>query len=94
MARTGSDHSGSDFDRHGTAGPSRAVHHGTGAAIGPAADQTLRLQQIEVPLVDLSSREIRRRISQGRSIRYMLPRPVEVYIAEKGLYRTKPATQP
>jgi nicotinate-nucleotide adenylyltransferase len=57
------------------------------AAICLPAGEELRLQQIEVPLIDLSSHDIRRRVSQGRSIRYMLPRAVEVYIAEKGLYR-------
>jgi nicotinate-nucleotide adenylyltransferase len=45
------------------------------------------LQVVDVPLIDLSSRDIRRRVAAGRSVRYMLPRAVEVYIAEKGLYR-------
>jgi nicotinate-nucleotide adenylyltransferase len=44
---------------------------------------------VDVPLIDLASRDIRRRVGQGRSIRYMLPRAVEVYIAEKSLYRDK-----
>ncbi len=52
----------------------------------PVNDQ-LRLLKIEVPLIDLSSRDIRQRVAQGRSIRYMLPRAVEVYIGEKKLYR-------
>ena len=50
-------------------------------------DVPLRLKTVEVPLIDLSSRDIRRRVGNGRTIRYMLPRAVEVYIAEKGLYR-------
>jgi nicotinate-nucleotide adenylyltransferase len=50
-------------------------------------DVSLRMQVVEVPLIDLSSRDIRRRVAQGHTIRYMLPRAVEVYIAEKGLYR-------
>jgi nicotinate-nucleotide adenylyltransferase len=53
------------------------------AAIGEA----VRVQMVDVPLIDLSSRDIRRRVGQGRSVRYMLPRAVEVYIGEKGLYR-------
>jgi nicotinate-nucleotide adenylyltransferase len=57
-------------------------------AIGLPAGQQLRLQKVDVPLIDLSSRDIRRRVSQGRSIRYMLPRAVEVYVSEKRLYQS------
>jgi nicotinate-nucleotide adenylyltransferase len=52
-----------------------------------AIGEPLQLQKVDVPLIDLSSRDIRKRVSQGRSIRYMLPRAVEVYIGEKRLYR-------
>jgi nicotinate-nucleotide adenylyltransferase len=57
------------------------------AALDLPAGEPLRLQTVDVPLIDLSSRDIRRRIGQGRSIRYMVPRAVEVYIGEKDLYR-------
>jgi nicotinate-nucleotide adenylyltransferase len=57
------------------------------AALRLPPDVPLRMQVVEVPLIDLSSRDIRRRVAHGRTIRYMLPRAVEVYIAEKGLYR-------
>src|SRR5947209_10959577 len=57
------------------------------AAISLPAGAALRLERVDVPLIDLSSRDIRRRVRAGRSIRYMLPRAVEVYVAEKGLYR-------
>ncbi len=56
------------------------------SALRLPADVPLRLQKVEVPLIDLSSRDIRRRVANGRSVRYMLPRAVEVYIAEKRLY--------
>ncbi len=40
-------------------------------------------------LIDISSSEIRKRVAQGRSIRYLVPRDVEDYIADQKLYRTK-----
>ena len=52
-----------------------------------ADDFPLRYELIEAPLITLSSRDIRRRIVEGRSVRFMIPRAVEAYIADKGLYR-------
>jgi nicotinate-nucleotide adenylyltransferase len=45
-----------------------------------------RLQRIEIPLIEISSRDLRRRASAGRSLLYMMPRAVEVFIREKRLY--------
>lgn len=42
---------------------------------------------IEGPYIGISGAEIRRRVSQGLPITYWLPRAVERYIYEKGLYR-------
>jgi nicotinate-nucleotide adenylyltransferase len=42
----------------------------------------------EPPLVSIASHDLRDRVRDGRSIRYLVPRAVEVYIREKGLYRT------
>jgi nicotinate-nucleotide adenylyltransferase len=50
------------------------------------ADFPLRWQVIETPLIAISSRDIRKRIADGRSVRYLVPRAVEAYIADKGLY--------
>ncbi len=51
------------------------------------ADLPLRLQMIHAPLIDIASRDVRQRSAQGRSVRYLIPRAVEAYIADKGLYR-------
>ncbi len=46
-----------------------------------------RRHQVEMPAVDLASTDLRRRVAQGRSIRYRTPRAVEEYIRSHGLYR-------
>ena len=40
--------------------------------------------------MDVTSSEIRRRVYEGRSIRYLVPGPVLEYIKEKGLYKENP----
>lgn len=52
------------------------------------ASAPVRLQVIDAPLFTVASRDLRQRVATGRSIRYFVPRAVEMYIAEKGLYRT------
>ena len=52
---------------------------------------TLRL--IRMPELSVSSTRIRRRIAQGRPIRYLVPEGVRELIAERGLYR-EPAAAP
>jgi nicotinate-nucleotide adenylyltransferase len=49
--------------------------------------QQLRIEFVAVPIIDFSSRDIRQRIQEDRSIRFLVPKPVEVYIREKRLYR-------
>ena len=51
------------------------------------ATAVLRMQVVEVPLLAIASRDLRRRLRDGRSVRYMIPRAVEAYIADKALYR-------
>ena len=41
---------------------------------------------LEAPLMEISATEIRRRVSEGRSIRYMVPEAVENYILSEKLY--------
>ena len=49
--------------------------------------EPLRLEVVETPLIDISSRDLRRRAAAGRSLRYFLPRAVEMYILDRKLYR-------
>ncbi|HJZ90971.1 MAG TPA: nicotinate-nucleotide adenylyltransferase [Gemmataceae bacterium] len=48
----------------------------------------VRLRSVEVPLIDISSRDLRRRAAEGRSLLFQMPRAVEVYIREKKLYQS------
>jgi nicotinate-nucleotide adenylyltransferase len=48
--------------------------------------EALRMRIIEAPLIDISSRDIRRRVAAGRSVRYLLPRAIEVFVEERRLY--------
>jgi len=50
-------------------------------------------QLLEIPLLDVSSTDIRRRLAQHRSIRYLVPEPVRCYIAEHQLYTQAPVTR-
>ena len=42
---------------------------------------------IPVPVIDLSATQIRERVKQGKSIRYLVPDPVRAYIEQRRLYR-------
>ncbi|MFQ5733385.1 MAG: nicotinate-nucleotide adenylyltransferase [Planctomycetaceae bacterium] len=41
---------------------------------------------VSMPGVDISATDIRERVAAGKSIRYMTPRAVEVYVEQHGLY--------
>ena len=51
--------------------------------------EELRMRVVEAPLIDIASRDIRRRIATGRSVRYLLPRAIEVFVGERRLYRVE-----
>ena len=46
----------------------------------------LRSDVVETPLIDISATDIRRRISSGRSVRYLMPDEVISYVRENNLY--------
>lgn len=56
-------------------------------ALGLPAATSVRQQVAHIPLFEVSSRDLRRRVAAGQSIRYLVPRAVEEYIAGHGLYR-------
>jgi nicotinate-nucleotide adenylyltransferase len=55
--------------------------------LGISTSEFVGLEVVRAPTIDISSRELRGKVAAGHSIRYFLPRSVEVYIQEKGLYR-------
>ena len=52
--------------------------------LGPDA---LPIQKVSIPPIGIASHDLRRRLAEGRSIRYQVPRGVEAYIDAHGLYR-------
>lgn len=45
-----------------------------------------RVRVLGAPMMDISSSDIRRRVREGRTIRYLVPAEVSTYILEKKLY--------
>lgn len=54
---------------------------------GDARAAQLTSDVLDTPLIDISSTDIRRRVREGRSIRYLTPPGVVEYIERQGLYR-------
>jgi nicotinate-nucleotide adenylyltransferase len=50
---------------------------------------THALRSVTIPSVGIASSDLRRRLAEGRSIRYMVPRGVEAYIEAQTLYRAE-----
>jgi len=56
---------------------------GAGAEIGGGRE----IIRVDGPGLDVSATDVRRRVREGRSIRYLVPDAVAEYIGKKGLYR-------
>jgi nicotinate-nucleotide adenylyltransferase len=54
---------------------------------GPGSNPLLR---VTIPPIGIASHDLRGRLAEGRSVRYMVPRGVEAYIEAQGLYHTQP----
>jgi nicotinate-nucleotide adenylyltransferase len=50
----------------------------------PGTDRT---RFVDMPLIDVSSTDLRRRVAAGLPIRYLVPDTVARFVAERGLYR-------
>ena len=83
--------------------PERVLELCTLAVVGRPSQETLDLSLLETTLpgirkrvvdvdgvaITVSATDIRGRVAEGRSIRYMVPAMVERYIHEHGLYKEK-----
>jgi nicotinate-nucleotide adenylyltransferase len=54
--------------------------------VSSAKIAVIRELEVKMPLIEISSREIRARVANQQSIRYRTPRAVEEYIRSNGLY--------
>ena len=52
-----------------------------------AVQREFTVRFVEAPLIGIASRDLRRRVAEGKSIRFLVPRAVEEYVRERGLYR-------
>lgn len=60
------------------------------------AEQIGRVREnvVEMPLVGISATDLRQRVFEGRSVRYLVPRAVEMFIETHGLYQSAEGTDP
>jgi len=55
--------------------------------VTPEQLQQIRMSEVEMPSMELTSTGIRKRVRDSKSIRFRTPRAVEIYIETTGLYR-------
>jgi len=58
-------------------------------AFGRLPARAILKRALAMPLIGISSSEIRRRVADGRTIRYLVPDAVAAYIRRKRLYRSQ-----
>ena len=55
----------------------------------PVAAGSRPTHQVTIPPIGIASKDIRRRLLEGQSVRYQIPRAVEAYVAAHALYRAQ-----
>ncbi len=55
------------------------------AALG-VPTEAVRLRYVACPMIEIASRELRRAVADGLSVRYLVPRAVEEYLRDRKLY--------
>lgn len=48
--------------------------------------EAVRLRYVACPMIEIASRELRRAVADGMSVRYLVPRAVEEYLRDRKLY--------
>lgn len=48
--------------------------------------EAVRLRFVACPMIEIASRELRRAVADGMSVRYLVPRAVEEYLLDRKLY--------
>lgn len=70
------------------------LHSGVGEVLRSLADtlgedaaSRIAENVLPTPMIDISATDIRRRVAEGRSIRFLVPEAVRAYVEAEGLYR-------
>lgn len=62
-----------------------------GTVLSSLEEAGFSITMVGAPLLDISSSQIRARVSRGETVRYLVPEPVHGYLQETGLYRKERA---